>query len=56
MEKQLENIQLDTFEKKLLEKDIPIKIGNLIGKGGQKHVYAAQITNSGKKVVLYPPN
>lgn len=58
MAQDLENINFKSFEQKLLEKGINVEIGDLIGKGGQKHVYSAQLSNGSRKVVfkVMPPS
>jgi len=51
-EKKLDKLNPKYFEQKLLEKDISLTIEKLIGKGGQKQVYSAQMKDNSQSVVF----
>ena len=52
MANKLDNLNVKDFERILFEKGIPLIIGELIGKGGQKHVYSARLSSDALKVVF----
>lgn len=52
MAKELDNLNVKDFERILLEIGISLSIGDLIGKGGQKHVYSAKFSDVAQKVVF----
>lgn len=52
MAEKLDSFTPKDFEKKLNDINIKIKIGDLIGRGGQKHVYSATMENGLQAVVF----